>query len=119
MTRVAAIDPGLTYGVADVSGLAVPALLIGLGAGADRLVATDTTEGGSGFGPRLMAARGDSKSVEIAPASHFTALLPCTEKGAFILEYEKDDPVCTDPAGTNRGAAHGRIVAEVAGFFGL
>lgn len=119
VTRVAAIDPGLTYGVTDVSGLAVPALLVGLGDGADRLVATDTTEAGSGFGPRMMAARGDSKIVEIAPASHFTALLPCTDKGAMILEDEQDDPVCTDPAGTDRGAVHGRIVEEVAGFFGL
>lgn len=62
---------------------------------------------------------GDSKSVEIAPAAHFTALLPCTEKGAFILEEEKDDSVCTDPAGTDRAAVHGRVVEEVAGFFGL
>ena len=119
VTRVAAIDPGLTYGVTNVSGLAVPALLIGLGAGTDRLMATDTTSAGSGFGPRLMAARGDNKIVEIAPAAHFTALLPCTEKGVFILEEEQDDPVCTDPAGTDRAAVHGRIVEEVAGFFGL
>ncbi len=119
VTRVAAIDPGLTYGVQDVSGLAVPALLIGLGAGADRLVATDTTSNGSGFGPRLTAARPDTKIVEIAPAAHFTALLPCTDKGALILEDEQDDPVCTDPAGTDRVAVHHQIIAEVAGFFGL
>lgn len=116
---VAAIDPGLTYGITDVSGLAVPAMLIGMGATADRLVATDTTEAGSRFDQRLMAAREDSKIVQIAPASHFTVLPPCTEKGAFILEEENDDPVCTDPAGTDRAAVHGRILEEVAGFFGL
>lgn len=118
-SKAVAIDPGLTWGVKDVSGLAVPALLIGLGDGADRLLATDTRAAGSGFADRVLAARTDAKVVEIAPAAHFTALPVCTEKGAFILEDEGDDPVCTDPSGTDRAAVHGRIVEEVAGFLGL
>ena len=119
ISRVAAIDPGLTYGITDLSGLAVPTLLIGLGAGKDRLLATDTTANGSGFGPALLATRPDSKLLEIAPAAHFTALLPCTDKGAAILKDEGDDPVCTDPTGTDRTAVHARITAEIAAFFGL
>lgn len=117
--RVVAIDAGLTYGITDVSGLQVPALLIGLGDGADRLVATDTTDQGSGLAARLMAARPDTRVVEIAPAAHFTMLPECSEKGAAILEDENDDPVCTDPAGTDRGAVHDKVVAEVAAFLGL
>lgn len=119
ISRVAAIDPGLTYGIEDVAGLEVPALLIGLGEGQDRLKATDTTAAGSGFAARLLATRPDSAAVTIAPAVHFTALLPCTEKGAAILQDEGDDPVCTDPPGTDRKAAHARIVQEIAGFLGL
>lgn len=119
VSRVAAIDAALTWGIKDVSGLAVPSLLIGLGEGADRLVATDTSDGGSGFASRLAATRADAKVVAIAPAAHFTALLPCTEIGAAILQDEGDDPVCTDPPGVDRRAVHARIVAEVADFFGL
>lgn len=119
VSKVAAIDPGLTWGIKDVSGLAVPALLIGLGSGADRLVATDTSAMGSGFAPLVQAARADSKVVEVARGSHYSALLPCTEKGAAILLDEGDDPVCTDPAGVDRRAVHARVVVEIADFFGL
>ena len=110
---------GLTWGITDVSGLKVPALLIGLGSGADRLVASDTPDQGSGLTSRLLAARPDTRDVEIAPAAHFTMLPECTDKGAAILQQENDDPVCTDPAGTDRGAVHDKVVAEVAAFLGL
>lgn len=119
VSRVVAIDAGLTYGITDVSSLDVPALLIGLGSGADRLVATDTTDQGSGLASRLLAARPDAKVIDIAPAAHFTMLPECSAKGAAILEDEGDDPVCTDPLGTDRGAVHDKVVAEVAGFLGL
>jgi predicted dienelactone hydrolase len=119
VSRVAAIDPGLTWGIDDVAGLKVPALLIGLGDRADRLVATDTSGAGSGLATRLLAMRSDAREVVIAPAWHFTALLACTDKGAAILKEEGDDPVCTDPSGTDRAEVHARIVDEVAAFFGL
>lgn len=119
VSRVVAIDPGLTFGIPDVSGLDVPALLIGLGDSSTQLAATDTTEAGSGLAPKLLAARDDAEALTIAPASHFTALPVCTDKGALILSDEKDDPVCTDPEGTDRAATHARIVAETARFFGL
>ncbi len=114
---VAAIDPALTWGltVADTEGLDVPVLLLGLGSGSDRLLATDTSTSGSGFEALVPAA-----SVEVlAPASHFAALGPCTPQGAAILEEEQDDPVCTDPAGTDRAAVNARIVTAVAAHFGL
>lgn len=114
---VVAIDPGLIWGLEppDVAGLAVPTLLVQLGAGADRLDSTDISSAGSGFAALLPEAR----VVEVAPAYHFSALPLCTEKGAMILAEEKDDPVCTDPAGADRAAIHDAVIAAVAGHLGL
>jgi predicted dienelactone hydrolase len=115
---VAAIDPGLTWklsagNVRDVQQDKL--LLIGLGTGTDRLYATDTTAKGSNFESLVPAA----KSVTIAPAFHFTAMPLCKPEGADLLAAEKDDPVCTDPPGTNRAAVHGRIIELLAKHFGL
>lgn len=113
---VVAIDPGLTWGLeaADVAGLAVPALLIQLGEGTDRLDSTDISAAGSGFAALVPEAR----VVEVAPAYHFSALPLCTDAGAAILEEEKDDPVCTDPAGAERAAIHAAVIAAVAEHLG-
>lgn len=115
---VAAIDPGLTYGLTpddvrdvDQKGL----LLIGLGQGEDRLYATDTSDGGSSFEELVPGA----KVENLSPASHFTAMPICKPEGADILAKEKDDPVCTDPAGGNRQDVHDRIITLVARHFGL
>ncbi|MCA3555437.1 alpha/beta fold hydrolase [Aestuariivirga sp.] len=115
---VAAIDPGLTHGLTpddvrdvDQKGL----LLIGLGQGEDRLYATDTSDDGSGFEALVPGA----KVENLVPASHFTAMPICKPEGAHILVKEKDDPVCTDPAGGNRQDVHDRIIALVAQHFGL
>ncbi len=115
---VAAIDPGLTWDLSaeDVRGVdPEKLLLIGLGTGEDRLYATDTTAKGSGFEALVPGA-----SVELlAPANHFTAMPICKPEGEAILADEKDDPVCTDPAGGDRQAVHDRIIALIAGHFGL
>lgn len=113
----AAIDPGLTYGLPPeaAAGIEVPVLLITLGDGEDRLLATDIGEEGSGFAAMLPAARHEV----IAPAAHFTALPVCTPAGAAILAEEGDDPVCTDPPGTDRAAVHGRIIEAMSEIFGL
>lgn len=55
----------------------------------------------------------------MAPASHFSALLPCKPKGSAILAAEGDDPVCDDPPGTDRAALHKRIVDRIAVFLGI
>lgn len=117
IAAVAAIDPALTWGltVADTEALDVPVLLLGLGSGPDRLHATDTSAAGSGFEALVPAA-----TVRVlSPASHFTALGPCTPQGAAILEEERDDPVCTDPVGTDRASVNAEIIAEIAAHFGL
>jgi predicted dienelactone hydrolase len=117
IAAVAAIDPALTMGLVkeDVTKLDVPVLLIGLGEGKSRLPATDTSAKGSNFEALFSAAK-----VElINPATHFTALGLCKPEGAAILEDEKDDPVCTDPVGTDRKAVTKRIIALIARHFGL
>ena len=49
----------------------------------------------------------------IVPATHFTAMPVCTPMGAAILAEEKDDPVCTDPVGTDRKAVHAEIIEMI------
>jgi predicted dienelactone hydrolase len=115
---VAAIEPGLTWGMAaaDVKDLdAEKLLLIGLGAGADQHYATDITANGSNFAALVPEARVEG----IAPATHFTALPVCKPEGESLLAAEKDDPVCTDPPGTDRAAVHRKIVDLISAHFGL
>jgi predicted dienelactone hydrolase len=117
IAAAAAIDPGLTWGLteSDVTELDVPVLLIGLGQGKDRLEATDTSATGSNFEALFLAARVE----HVAPATHFTALGICKPAGEALLLEEKDDPVCTDPPGTDRKAVQVRIISLLAKHFGL
>lgn len=115
--RVVAIDPGLTYGLSapDVAGLSGDILLVQMGMGADRLNSTDLSPQGSGFAALVP----DAKLLEIAPAYHFSILPLCTQNGAAILADEKDDPVCTDPVGADRGDIHTQIIAATKAHLGL
>ena len=117
IAAAAAIEPGLTWDLtpSDVSDLDVPVLLIGLGQGKDRLEATDTSATGNNFEALLPAARVEA----IAPANHFTALGLCKPAGAALLAEENDDPVCTDPPGTDRKAVLDKIIDLLAGHFKL
>ena len=114
---VAAIDPALTYGLgrAHAHDLVERVLLIGLGDAESRLPATDFSATGSGFGSLVPGAEIET----MAPASHFSALLPCKPMGSAILAAEGDDPVCDDAPGTDRAALHKRIVDRIAVFLGI
>lgn len=117
ISGVAAIDPGLTWDLApeDVQDVTAPLLLVGLGDGAQRLNATDTSAMGSNFEALVPQA-----SVKIiAPAMHFTALGLCKPAGEAILIEEQDDPVCTDPEGTDRAQALDTIIDALADHFDL
>ncbi|MCU0827731.1 MAG: hypothetical protein MUE52_10080 [Tabrizicola sp.] len=117
ISAVGAIDPALTWGLTaeDSRTLDVPVLLIGLGSGTDRLLATDTSSTGSGFETQFPKA----EVLQIVPATHFTALGLCKPEGAEILADEGDDPVCTDPKGTERSQVTKRIIDAVAAHFRL
>ncbi|MCK0167459.1 hypothetical protein MWU52_07865 [Jannaschia sp. S6380] len=105
ITHVAAIDPGFVWGLApsDVAGLASEVLIVGLGDAGTRMLATDFDRSG------LAAMLPDAKIARLAPAFHFTAMPICKPEGEAILVAEADDPVCTDPAGTDRAAIHAEI----------
>ncbi|ASJ76050.1 alpha/beta hydrolase family protein [Granulosicoccus antarcticus] len=111
---VIAIDPGLLYGIqrSDVVELVDNVLLIGLGEGKDRLLATDFSDSGSGFAAMLPNATISS----IAPANHFSTFLLCKPIGAELLAEEGDDPVCTDPVSADRQRIHEQVIEQIAAF---
>ncbi|SFR34965.1 alpha/beta hydrolase family protein [Litoreibacter janthinus] len=115
ITHVAAIDPALHHGFtkANVADLTADTLMIGLGEGKDRLVATDFDA--SGFVEILP----DAKVVRIVPAYHFSLLPLCKPAGAAILKEENDDPVCTDPAGAKRADIHAEVASAISTQLGL
>lgn len=110
ITHVAAIDPGLIWGLESVhvSGLIDRVTLVGLGEGNDRLVATDFDASGFAELPS------DAGILRLAPAFHISALPLCKPQGAAILEEEGDDPVCSDPDGADRAALHTSIIDKLA-----
>ena len=110
ITRVAAIDPALIWGLdaGHASDLVGDVTLIGLGEGDDRLAGTDFDA--SAFAGLLPNAG----ILRLAPASHFSALALCRPGAEAILEAEGDDPVCTDPAGTDRAGVHAAIIERLA-----
>lgn len=115
ITHVTAVDPGLIWGLdsADTIGLIDNVRLVGLGDGEDRLLAADFDT--SGFAALLPNAQIDN----IVPAMHFTALPLCKPMAKAILVEEQDDPVCTDPAGTDRETVHAKIVDRILSDLGL
>lgn len=110
------IDPGFGGAVKPESlQTALPGLtLINLGE-ADRLDAADVGPDGHDLVNRLPGAI----YVEIAPANHFTFLATCKPGAAQMLKDYGDDPICTDPEGTDRATIHKRLVEAIATGLGL
>ncbi|MCI5047614.1 MAG: hypothetical protein MRY59_08930 [Aquisalinus sp.] len=88
--------------------------LINLG-NSDRLGAADVGPNGNMLASRLP----DANYVEIAPANHFTFLGTCKQRAAQMLEDYGDDPICTDPEGTNRAAVHAQLIEAITSGLGL
>ena len=115
VTHVVSIDPGFVWGLekSDVAELVPSTLVIGFGGEADRMLATDFDRSG------LTRHLGARKIERFDPAYHFSAMPICTAAGEAILADENDDPVCTDPGGSDRAAIHERIVDLIAQQLGL
>jgi len=115
VTQVAAIDPGFVWGLnaANAKDMLPDTTLIGFGGQADRMSATDFDASG------LSALLPDARTRVFDPGFHFTAMPVCKPAGEAILKEENDDPVCTDPAGTDRAAVHDAIVEMIAADLGL
>jgi len=115
VTHVAAIDPGFVWGLekSDIAELVPSTLVIGFGGEGDRMLATDFDRSG------LSEHLGERRTERFDPAFHFSAMPICTPAGEAILAEDKDDPVCTDPNGSDRAAIHAGIVAMIAEELGL
>lgn len=115
VTHVAALDPGLVWGLEaeDIQGLVSDVLMIALGGAGDRMQAADFDVSG------LSALIPSAQIEHHAPAFHFTAMPLCKPAAEEILMEEGDDAVCTDPSGTDRAAVHAAIVEAMARHLGL
>ena len=115
VTHAVAIDPGFVWGLeqSDIANLVPATLVIGFGGDGDRMLATDFDRSG------LSALLGDRRTERFDPAYHFSAMPVCTEAGEAILAEENDDPVCTDPEGSDRLAIHASIISMIAEELGL
>lgn len=113
--HVVAIDPGFVWGLEppNVEGLAADTLMIGFGSPDERMSATDFEKSG------LRAHLPQARVEQFAPGFHFTAMPLCKPQGAAILQAEQDDPVCTDPEGTDRAAVHAAIIDLMSEALGL
>lgn len=109
VTHVVAIEPGLIWGLnaGDTNGVIDHVRLIAFGDQETRKPATDFDKSG------LTALLPNAKITRFAPAIHFTALPLCKPMAEAILIEEQDDPVCSDPAGTNREAVHNTIIDQI------
>lgn len=107
ISAVVAVDPafGDTYTPASIAASGRPMLFLNLGE-ADRWRAVDVGPTGNDLAGRVPGA---SYAV-IAPAWHFSFLGICKPEGRQVLIEERDDPVCDDPAGSDRADVHRRAV---------
>jgi predicted dienelactone hydrolase len=110
------IDPGLTYAFTgdSISRMKLPVLLLNLG-GDERWKGLDVTEKGS----NLVGKLPDAHYAAVKPGHHFTFLAECKPDGRRLLAEENDDPVCDDPAGTDRAHVHAEIIDRIAAFLQL
>ena len=115
ISSVFAIDPALMWGMTEghTDGLVGDVTLMSLGEGEDRLLATNFDLSG------LPAVMPDADIMRIPSGAHFSVLPVCKPQGAAILKEEGDDPVCTDPDGTDRAVLHERIISAMAAKLGL
>lgn len=116
ITNAIAIDPGFGGAVTESSltAVTIPLHLINLGE-ATRLPAVDLSEKGNNLAKRLPHAT----YTVIAPANHFTFLAPCKFGATTLLALDGEDPICTDPADTDRAATHQRLITDIAAALAL
>jgi len=115
VTHVFSIDPGFVWGLeeANLENLVSNMTLVGLGNGMTRMSATDFDASG------LAGLMANAQTRQFVPAFHFTAMPLCKPEAEAMLKSENDDPVCTDPEGTNRAAVHMAIVDMITEQLGL
>lgn len=114
IAKTVAVDPGFIHAMTEESlqDIDTPLQVINLGVEGERWYAVDVGESGADFASKISNFR---HSV-VAGANHFTFLGECKPDGPRLLKLEGEDPICDDPAGTNRHEAHGMILDEMRAF---
>lgn len=119
VSRVLAIDPafGHAWQAQSLPDVEVPVQLINLGD-------TSLESGwfGVGVGPDtsdLVGRLPDARYDVIADAWHFSFLAECTFFAPLLVWIMGEDPICSDPWGSNRGRVHDVVIDLAAGFLGL
>lgn len=109
-----AIEPGMSYAFQQetVEGNELPIQLINFGDKNSRWKAIDMGPNGSDLGAKLANAT----YVEIKPGSHFSFLAECKPGAEKLLKAEGEDPICSDPAGTDRADLHKAVIETIIGF---
>lgn len=117
ISKIIAVEPGFSYAMTakSLNSMQKPVLLISLGNREQSWKAADMSEQGSNLIKLIPQAQHET----FAPAHHFTFLPECKPNSEKLLAEENDDPICTDPAGTNRAQIHQQILAKVSQFLGL
>lgn len=111
-----AVDPGMSYAITpeSIAAMTLPVLLVNLG-DETRWPAIDVSAAGSDLVARLP----DASYAAVAPGNHFTFLAECKPEAPALLIAEGEDPICDEPAGTDRAGAHAEIAVLIADFLGL
>ncbi|MEL7215652.1 MAG: alpha/beta fold hydrolase [Pseudomonadota bacterium] len=115
-TSIVAVDPGFTYAATASSQaeISVPVQVLTLGDDVPwRTV--DVRAEGSGLIERIPNA----EHVLIPGAHHFSFLPLCTAIAEVALIEEGEDPICTDPEGSDRAAVHAASIEAIARFLEL
>jgi predicted dienelactone hydrolase len=116
LARIIAVDPALSHAMTEDSLVRLPAThLIRMGTEAVIPPARDIGPQGSNLAARIPGAT----LTTITPAWHFSFLGLCTADAPGILARADDDPICDDPAGTDRATVHAQVIADVVMALGL
>jgi predicted dienelactone hydrolase len=117
LARIIAIDPALSHALVETSLATLPPThLIKLGDGADLVPpARDIGPMGSNLAARIPGA----SFTNITPGWHFSFLGLCNPGAEAMLKAEGEDPICSDPKGSDRATVHRQVIADVAAAIGL
>lgn len=116
ISKFIAIEPGMTFAINDASLADVDRNLLFIRLGREHgWKAADLTASGSD----LLAKLDNPRYAVFAPANHLTFLGECVPGAAELLEKIDDDPVCSDPKGTDRALIHQQIIDEISQYLSL
>lgn len=114
-TSIVAVDPGFSYAAIpeSVRHINVPVQIVTLGGNPWRTA--DVGSEGSGLVDLIPGV----EHVVIPDAYHFSFFPVCTENAPQLLMEEGEDPICSDPEGSERGAVHRASIETISAFLGL